>query len=181
LPDQQTATRLTRSAEIHALARQPTADLTIEARLIATTLPANAGGAAHALKRTATDEHPNPGEKNYDDARRARANLIEAALGLQVARAVHTATTNPPAYINQLLGTRPADTAAGARWDCRVRTIEQYRHFIRGYAPNTPTPAICSAVEAALGPRPDTPVAQATWTQVQHEVGSSPRARVLER
>jgi conjugative relaxase-like TrwC/TraI family protein len=92
------------------------------------------------------------------DGLRERHDLISAAIGLIVDDAVTAAAVRPARYLTALLGPRPAEPAAAAGWDRRVRTVEAWRHHHLGLGYGQPAAGPdASPSEQALGPNPDDP------------------------
>jgi conjugative relaxase-like TrwC/TraI family protein len=105
-----------------------------------------------------------------------RLELIEAALGVQVERAV----VRSPGYLVAALGRRPPDgTPARRDWDERATRLENYRHFELGVGPDDGALG-ASGMEAAVGVRPSDPVGRMTWDHVV-EGSLVARGHVLER
>ncbi|HEV2069599.1 MAG TPA: MobF family relaxase [Acidimicrobiales bacterium] len=96
---------------------------------------------------------------------RERLATVEAALAHQVDAAV--ARAQP--YLITALGPRPADEASAAAWQRSALLVERYRHNELGLAP-VDGPLGDSGLAAAVGERPDHPVAVQQWQRLQRDV-----------
>jgi hypothetical protein len=107
---------------------------------------------------------------------RDRLELIEAALVVQVERAV----VRSPGYLVAALGGRPAEGSVARRgWDEDATRLESYRHFELGLGPDDGALGP-SGTEAAIGIRPRDAVERMAWDHAV-ERPSVARARALER
>jgi len=107
---------------------------------------------------------------------RDRLDLIEAALVVQVERAV----VRSPGYLLAALGCRPPDNSMARRdWDKDAARLETYRHFELGIGPDDGARGP-SGMEAAIGVRPRDAVERMAWDHAV-ERPSVARGRALER
>jgi hypothetical protein len=107
---------------------------------------------------------------------RDRLELIEAALVVQVERAV----VRSPGYLVAALGRRPTEgTVTRQDWDRDAARLESYRHFELGIGPDDGALGP-SGMEAAIGGRPRDAAERMAWDHAV-ERPSVARGRVLER
>lgn len=107
---------------------------------------------------------------------RDRLELIEAALVVQVERAV----IRSPGYLVAALGRRPPENSGARRdWDKDAARLESHRHFELGIGPDDGALGP-SGMEAAIGVRPRDAAERMAWDHAV-ERPSVARGRVLER
>ena len=107
---------------------------------------------------------------------RDRLELIEAALVVQVERAV----ARSPGYLVAALGRRPPEKSVARRdWDTVATRLENYRHFELGMGADDGALGF-SGMDAAIGARPRDAVERMAWDHAV-ERPSVARGRVLER
>lgn len=107
---------------------------------------------------------------------RDRLELIEAALVVQVERAV----VRSPGYLVAALGGRPPEKSVARRdWDEDATRLESYRHFELGLGPDDGALGR-SGMEAAIGIRPRDSVERMAWDHAVERPAVA-RGRVLER
>ncbi len=107
---------------------------------------------------------------------RNRLELLDAALGVQVERAV----VRSPGYLVAALGRRPPEgTVARRQWDDDATRLESYRHFELGIGPDDGALG-SSGMDAAIGARPRHAVERMAWDHAVQRL-SAARGRALER
>jgi hypothetical protein len=110
-----------------------------------------------ALRLALIDEDP-----SAHDQVALRLERLRSALDHQINHAVERARTNPPHYVLDLIGPRPAGDA-GHQWDHDLRQLETFRHrHGLTYGHDTDVLGI-EPRERALGQRPRSPALALAW------------------
>ncbi len=143
--DWQHVTRLLHVAETAHLARRPTVELAAEHR--------------HLTLLLSSRSQPDL---------TARLELLHAALARQLDDAALRLAAQPPAYLTNLLGPRPARTTAASGWDRHALAVEHYRHYTLGLPHGTPAAGpTAPPIQQALGPPPEDPTEHRHYDQLR--------------
>ncbi|ABW10803.1 TrwC relaxase [Parafrankia sp. EAN1pec] len=90
--------------------------------------------AAHELRLRRTLLAAVDGDPAAHEVAARHQNRVNAALEHQIDEALLRIDQEPPRYLTDLMGSRPADAAGAARWRERARAVEDFRHRELGLA-----------------------------------------------